>query len=223
LYPAEWRARYSAEFEALLEDAELCWGDLWDVFRGAVAMRIETWSFGKISALCGLVGVLLAVAVAFAMPNWYVSTAVLKNGGEQPASSAAMTSAAREAFSRSFLAELIEQANLYPELRHRVPLDDVVEVMRRDIQIENMSATGLAPSAFAVRFLYRDAAQAQSVVRAISTKFVETRNLEVLEPANLDGAPAGPNRTVIAGLGLAGGFLAGGMVALVLRMRRRAA
>jgi hypothetical protein len=34
LYPAEWRGRYGAEFDALLDDAGLQWRDLADVIRG---------------------------------------------------------------------------------------------------------------------------------------------------------------------------------------------
>ena len=56
LYPRSWRARYGAEFEALVKDAEPVWSDLFDVVRGAVVMQMRT-----ISSYLKLAG---AVAVA---------------------------------------------------------------------------------------------------------------------------------------------------------------
>jgi hypothetical protein len=41
LYPPLWRERYSEEFEALLEDADLGWRDLIDVLVEGVRMRME--------------------------------------------------------------------------------------------------------------------------------------------------------------------------------------
>ncbi len=41
LYPRRWRARYGQEFEALLEDADLGWRDLFDVLLEGVRMRME--------------------------------------------------------------------------------------------------------------------------------------------------------------------------------------
>lgn len=41
LYPPLWRARYGQEFEALLEDADLRWRDLFDVLVEGVRMRME--------------------------------------------------------------------------------------------------------------------------------------------------------------------------------------
>jgi hypothetical protein len=40
LYPRPWRARYAAEFDALLEDANLTWLDIFGVIAAAVRMRI---------------------------------------------------------------------------------------------------------------------------------------------------------------------------------------
>ena len=52
LYPAFWRARYEIEFDALLEDVDLGWRDLFDVLKGAGAMQIR--HVGMILVLCPL-------------------------------------------------------------------------------------------------------------------------------------------------------------------------
>jgi hypothetical protein len=55
LYPASWRERYGARFDALLEDAGSGWSDWFDVLRGAMAMRMTSWNF-KLVVACGLGG-----------------------------------------------------------------------------------------------------------------------------------------------------------------------
>jgi hypothetical protein len=79
LYPRSWRARYGCEFDALLEDAGLRWRDFGDVLLSAVAVQMRTWGFGKIVASLGLVGALLGAAGSFALPEHYVSEAVLRD------------------------------------------------------------------------------------------------------------------------------------------------
>lgn len=43
LYPRAWRARYGAEFEALLEDTGSGWRIALDVFTGGILMQIRSW------------------------------------------------------------------------------------------------------------------------------------------------------------------------------------
>jgi hypothetical protein len=54
LYPASWRARYGAEFEALLDDVSPSSRQALDVFLGAMSMQITTWNFGKVVAISDL-------------------------------------------------------------------------------------------------------------------------------------------------------------------------
>jgi hypothetical protein len=42
LYPRRWRARYGQEFDALLEDANLGWRDLFDVLLTALEIRMKS-------------------------------------------------------------------------------------------------------------------------------------------------------------------------------------
>ena len=42
--PRAWRVRYARELEALLDDLQPGCGELWDVFKGGLTMRITTWS-----------------------------------------------------------------------------------------------------------------------------------------------------------------------------------
>jgi hypothetical protein len=55
LYPPAWRARYGAEFDALLDDANVRWRDLADVLRGALIMQMTHWkSYAKVVVAAGI-------------------------------------------------------------------------------------------------------------------------------------------------------------------------
>jgi hypothetical protein len=78
LYPAEWRARYGAEFDVFLDDTPLRWRDLADVLRGAAIMQMTSWiTYWKMALLAGVLGTVIAGGIAFTIPNQYVCTAVL--------------------------------------------------------------------------------------------------------------------------------------------------
>ena len=79
LYPAAWRRRYGAEFEALLDDLRPSTRDLWDIARGALLMQVSTpVSYLKLGAITAVIGAVGAAAVTLAMPGRYVSRAVLR-------------------------------------------------------------------------------------------------------------------------------------------------
>jgi hypothetical protein len=78
LYPAAWRGRYGAELEALLEEAAAEWGDIVDILREAIAMRFtDAKSCARFAAAIGLAGAVVAFGLSFAMPRWYLSSAVV--------------------------------------------------------------------------------------------------------------------------------------------------
>jgi uncharacterized protein involved in exopolysaccharide biosynthesis len=239
LYPSRWRKRYGAEFNALLEDAKLSADDLFDIFWGAFKMQMTTWSFGRITLACSVAGILLAVAVSFAVPVHYVSQEVLNvtpaNGSTSTGESGRrlVSNLAANIFSREYLASVIQQYNLYPRERARRPLDDVIDKMKRNITLE---AIPLASSGnrdtltFVVQFDYSDAHLAQQVNEELMSRLMEG-NLEsaqrlnsnwtfrVLDPSSLPLSPAAPNRTQFAALGLPAGLLAGLTLAVVFRRR----
>jgi hypothetical protein len=212
LYPAWWRSRYGKELEALLEDAGTSPCDAWDLFRGAMEMQMKTWSFGRIVTVCGIAGVMLAGTVAFSMPYRYRSTAILKNPATQPAR---LAEAAEAVLARQFLAGLVQERDLYANERQTRPLDDVLDVMRRAIEIKPVS-----PNAVAVRFAYRDPSTAQQVTQTLAGNFT---GFEVLDP------PSPPERMIerkrygLAGLGLPAGLLFGTVLAVIVRRRAPAA
>jgi hypothetical protein len=56
LYPAWWRRRYGAEYDALLEEIRPGWRDLLSVLTGALMMQMRT--VNVLAAVCGVIGAL---------------------------------------------------------------------------------------------------------------------------------------------------------------------
>lgn len=151
--------------------------------------RYRSWILGP--AFAGLV---VAVVAAFLWPDTYVSAAVLRITPPQVSDRLVPTMVASqmaerlqqmetEILSRGSLQEIIQKPslNLYPKEQKRLPMEDIVQEMKnKHIQIVPVSdANGASlvgnrfASAFQIRFSYVDRYKAQSVVRDLTTKFIE--------------------------------------------------
>ncbi len=219
LYPASWRKRYAGEFEALLDDAELRWTDFWDIARGALAMHIKMSSFGKVVGAFGLAGLAIAAVVVWRTPSVYQSTGVMRVTDTEDRSGK-LLQVEQRVLSRSSLARMLVDGDIYKADRASQPLEDVVQKMRRHIWIRVVADSGKPEStAFSISFQSDNAAKAQWGARTLLTRFSEEMprvqsgaNLEVLDPASLPNRPFEPNRPVWVAVGLGLGLLAGSVV-----------
>jgi uncharacterized protein involved in exopolysaccharide biosynthesis len=234
LYPAAWRARYGVEMEALLEDVGPGGGDLWDIVRGALFMQMTSLSFWKILAGCTLAGVLAAGVWSAVLPKRYVSTAVIRIRVAGPSTEAEAKWAAfgrvQAVLSRSSLATIIGQQNLYTSERRKYPMEEVTQEMRnRHLRI------GATPDAmaFTVSYENENPAAAQATLRAIVSSLAEQDAqlskrqgnvalvMEVVDPASLPSQAAGPNRLQGVGVGLGAGLVLGLVCGGIWSMARR--
>jgi uncharacterized protein involved in exopolysaccharide biosynthesis len=213
-------------------------------------MQTTTWTFGRITLACAAIGVLAAVAISLAQPDHYVSEAKIRITPEQIPENGPPVAANQlmwdrllridqDVRSRSALASIIQQHNLYPRERTHMPLLDVVEMMHKEIVVRPIIPPGgnrVIP-AVAIEFDYPDAHVAQQVTADLMSRFIEASLrenamnhnanrpsvmwLEPLDTASLPTRPSGPNRTTIAGAGLFAGLLTGLTLAIVVRSRRR--
>ncbi len=153
-----------------------------------IARRNKSWLAGPT-----LAGLVIAVVVAFLWPDTYVSTAVIRVVPPQvpeafiPANltsqmSQRINSMGQQILSRSTLSSIIETYGLYPRQRERLPLEDVIEKMRRDITIGSVQniqpARGNALTAFQVEFAYENRYLAQKVTSDIVTRFINENTRE---------------------------------------------
>ena len=146
LYPAEWRKRYGAEFEALIEDVPPGWSSAIDLLKGAIRMRLSTPS----------------------LPKRYTSAALLAYedeggsaaGGQSPAEH--VTEIENVVLSRSSLSNLIRDPRLalYPEDVAKMSIEDVVEKMRSCIRVTAVNS-GDGAMVFRIGFTHRRPDKAQ--------------------------------------------------------------
>lgn len=148
--------------------------------------RYRSWIVGPTFA-----GLVIAVVVGFLWPDTFISTALMRITPQQvperlvPSAinsqmAERLTAMQQEILSRTSLTELIQRPslNLYPRDRQRLPMEDVLEQMRKDVTISMLDVAtqganrGLA-SAFVIRFKYTDKYKAQAVVRELVSKFSE--------------------------------------------------
>lgn len=228
-YPAAWRRRYAAEFDALLDEAGAGWMDLFDILKGTLTMHFTSWNVKAITLTFAAIGAVIAAAVAFSIPNQYSSTSVMRltpaSGDAHPVKS--LLEIVQQTLSRTFLEELIAQLDLYKTQRIRMPMDDVVRNMRKDVAIRMIYSAGSSPTtAFAIQTSYSDPKLAQAVNQRLVAKFVKQNlatgrmaDLEVLDSASLPQQPQYPKRAPILFAGLTSGLLIGLLVSLALGWR----
>ena len=151
-----------------------------------IARRHIGWIIGPTYA-----GLVISIIVAFALPNAYVSRAAMEIVPAQVSASIVQSTlnselAERlqqmetEILSRSTLGALIgdPRLQLYKEQLKSRPLEDVIEDMRKDIQITLVgNAGGITNShrgsAFTIQFTYPDKYKAQQTVATLVNRFTE--------------------------------------------------
>ena len=227
LYPAWWRRRYGRELEALLEDSGSRWRDVWDLFRGAMEMQMSKWTFGAIVLACGIAGLALAGAAAFAMPYQYRSTAILKMETPQgaPADPDDVVRVAEMAFTQGALRNVITDYHLYDRELTGAPTDKTIDVMRRAIRVEPA-----AHDLVKVSFGYKDPTKAQQVSKDLVSRIISANldprinqnelRIQLTTPPDPPKKVGEGKRLSLAHLGFPAGMLFGVVLALILRRRR---
>ncbi|HEY4363364.1 MAG TPA: hypothetical protein VGN17_20530 [Bryobacteraceae bacterium] len=193
---------------------------------GAI-LAFRTW---KIVAATALAGALIAAGIAWFLPRQYESITVVRITAPSPQESGSNINAlASTVASRESLTQIVTQFGLYPKERGKMPLEDVLERMKRSISILPMNG-----AAFAIHFQYSDPQLTQKVAQLLAAKFIDLNfqqasatpnpvTLQLLDPANLPQNPLFPNTRNFAGLGLGAGILLGAILAFRFRPRPQVA
>ncbi len=142
----------------------------------------------KFITACFLVGLTAGLLLYLCLPKVYKSTALLSYERQQinPARMAperegrrlrdTVSTLQELVMSRSNLEGIINQFNLYPRLRQKVPIEDVIDHMRKNIQIVPSSRG----DTFTVSFEGADPEKVQKTTNALASKFIE-ENLKYRE------------------------------------------
>lgn len=186
LYPKAWRARYGAEFDALLDQSSGGWKDFADVTRGAIAMNL---TLRKTPLMFALLGLATGLAFWAWKPAEYDAAVSIPFDG-------ALHERTVKALNRQTLSAIIQRNRLYQSQRARHPMEEVVEEMRSQIRIRRS-----ADSTARLDFHYGDRASAQRVAAelALALGVAEARP-EVIEMKSSPWIPIA--------LGMTGGIFA---------------
>jgi LPS O-antigen subunit length determinant protein (WzzB/FepE family) len=236
LYPAAWRARYGAEFEALLFDLPAGWRGNLDVFKGAVAMRLKYESWRGIVLGLMLAGVLSGLLGSYLIPTQWRSTAVLQITARRmgdPGLNEVIQQIQSQVTSRQSLRNLIRdpRLDLYPVERRSQPLEDVEDEMRANVRFQIVPAAKRnGAQIFTITFTYSDPKKAQDTVNGLITRFIAESigipagfYLETLDPPSLPRQPYAPKRSAFMIAGGVGGLVVAAFVILSRRRRTGAA
>ena len=176
-------------------------------------MQLSRWALGAIVVGCGIAGLALTTAVVFSLPYQYRSTAILKVPANE--TDTLVPETAKAALPRSLLVSIINERSLYVSERKAMPMEDVIERMRRAISIRPAGRNRVA-----VGFIDPDPSKAQGVTQMLAGRF---EGFEVLDPPSPAQRVGEGKRLGLAHLGLPGGMLLGAVLAVILRRRRPAA
>jgi uncharacterized protein involved in exopolysaccharide biosynthesis len=202
LYPGWWRQRYGREFEALLDDLKPGWRELSDVIHGALTMQIKT--VGTIPVACALAGAIVGGIIAIRTPEVFASSATI-----------ALKANRESAAAQEFRVSLERALGSSSETRKATS----VTLQRADsAQLTLLKLTYLDP----------DPAQAQRVAERLTAAMAtgnseRAASIEILDAPDLPKSPIGPDYPMTVASGGGVGLVAGGVVFLLLRSRRRPA
>ena len=132
-----------------------------------------------------LAGLTIAVVIAFFWPDTYVSLASIRvvppqvperlvptNVNMQMAER--VNSMAQTILSRNTLTNIIQTYDLYRKERNKMPMEDVIEMMRKDVKIGSLTEVNRGRNAaFVVEFSYENRYVAQKVTRDLMTRFID--------------------------------------------------
>jgi polysaccharide chain length determinant protein (PEP-CTERM system associated) len=147
-----------------------------------IVRRHKGWIFGPF-----LFTLVASVVGVYLYPDLYVSQAVVKIVPQQvPVNmvqsainqqmSDRINSMAQEILSRTVLTTIINTFDLYKRERGRMPIEDVIELMKKNVQINPVTNSTTASDrvpAFAVQFSYENRLMAQRVVQDLVSRFID--------------------------------------------------
>lgn len=216
LYPPAWRERYGRELDALIEDANSGWRDLWDIALAALEVQMQTRSIARTAAIAGLAGALVAAALTLRTPPRYLATGELQVA---PELRDRLPGFERQVLDRGFLMAVIQKEDLYKDRRRAVPMFDVVERMRS----EDIHCATDPDGRLRVAFSHDDPAKAQRVAHWIMSQmvFVQPSRLAIAAAPELPRSAVAPAWLPSIAIGLGAGLLAGVLLGWLWRRPRR--
>jgi hypothetical protein len=226
LYPAAWRQRYGDELEELMGDAPGGWRASFDVFKGAITMRMKNGSTAWLALWLMAAGAVLGFAGSYLIPVTWEARTVAEISG--PGGSRALVESLQKSqsntTSRRSLANLMIDPHLdiYKTERQSRPLEDIEDTMRRNIHIGISPNNGKGGSdLFSLSFRYSDPSKAADTASALMARMIQELepgySITVLDAPTVPQKPIAPQRLAV----MVSGILVGLIVAFIIFIARR--
>jgi uncharacterized protein involved in exopolysaccharide biosynthesis len=188
LYPKTWRARYGDEIAALLDESPKTWRTAPDIIAGAFKEQFNMQSFTRLALALSLAGLVAGFLGSFAVTPQFRSQAVFqierRGGGWQnmPSPAEAIAVAQQNVTSRSSLMTIVANPslNLYAEERQHTTVEDIEDLMRRNIRI-TVNPQLVKSSVAVIAFTYKDPRKARDTVNVLISRLVQEVNNEFRE------------------------------------------
>jgi polysaccharide chain length determinant protein (PEP-CTERM system associated) len=153
------------------------------------ATAVQVLSRRKAVLVLAFAGVIaLAMPFVLGLPSLYRASATLLVEGALPENYVQTNSSVdldnrlqaikQEALSRAHLTELLDEFNLYPRLRGRVPVEILLAQLQRDIKIELKNSDAQRPTtiAFTISYTGRDPQTVAGVANRLASYYVSQNN-----------------------------------------------
>lgn len=110
------------------------------------------------------------------VPETYVRPTITSSIGER------LNTISQEILSRTRLEKIIQEFNLYPELRKKAPMEEIVETMRKavEVNVQQRPSRQEAQNTFTISFEGEDPRTVMMVTNKLASLFIE-ENLKVRE------------------------------------------
>jgi hypothetical protein len=186
-----------------------------------------------------MLGLAVGFLYSFTIPDQWRSEATLQISGNVTDRSIGLLMS--RILTRPTLTMMIRNFDLYTRELQRMPIEDVIEEMRRQIHIHPrmvQTSDGSRIRGLLVGFVYRDAKTARQVTAELVARFIDANmreqstaketdprtgiDLQVLDPPSLlPSKPVPKVRAAISGMGLGAGLLVGIVLAIAIALIRR--
>jgi len=215
IYPRTWRERYGREFEAMLEDLPergLRWNSVWDISKGAIAMRAIQGpaNLMKVTAIFAVAGLIVAGGIAFAIPDSFVSMSLVK--ADSSIDGEILSNSLQRTLTDKWMQGLIGKYGLYQGKAN------AVELLKRDFVVRPIKRGRSGEGAFHVGVRHADPETARRINVELTEAILKAQaGLSLLDATSLPQSPIEPNRPIIAIVGCT----AGAAIGLILALWRR--
>ena len=181
-------------------------GAIWSIGR-----RKERWRMLLRIGGFAATGMAVGLAIAFLIPNEYVSTALVR-----AVDGSRLRSTLAQVLSDDSLAAIVREEHLYSRELSRSTMRDVLHKMKNeDIRLQPLQVQPWSNgAAFTISFRCSDHVMAQTVMRDLLARLITISggplsNTEVVDSPSLPETPSYPNRPGMAAVGTIGGILLG--------------